>query len=279
MQVSKQSANFWWRVLAASALVLLGFLVSDTISPRQTASAQNAGTVGIQAQMTPVFSTQASNACGAILPDIGQGQNTLFVSTTSFSGTVDLEWSPTKTAPFYPLVSANYVNETSTHNLYVGGYFPNLRACVSNRTLGSVSAWYSAISGPIPSSYAGLSSSGPTSPIVCDQNTTQDFAASSLAPIGTISPINSGETVAVCGFNIGFSAAPSSGALSFELFSGSACTGTEALNWKTPTTTATPQFLPIALQQRTFGPNVFACLRNTSTTAGTITVSWASVRL
>ena len=149
MHVSESFLQLVRRVLVGFALVLLAFVVSDTLSPRQSVSAQNAGVVGIATISQPAFTSQASSASSGIFKDIGQAANNLYFCTTGFTGTINLEWSPTGSAgPFKPIVLGTYTTDTGCHSLTAAGYYPNLRSTMT-RTLGSLSAWYNASAGPI----------------------------------------------------------------------------------------------------------------------------------
>jgi hypothetical protein len=274
MDTAELFAKFLRGALLVGLVVVLGIGLSR---------AQNAGVVGIQAQLTPVFFPAVSaNTCSPTLADIGQGQNTLFISTTTFTGTIDLEWTPspvTPTSTYFPLTLASYTSDTSTHQLYFGGYYPNLRSCVSSWSHGTVAAWYSAISGPVSTASPGIGTQGPTSPPVCDQNQVFTFASSSLNSL-SISPSAPGNSVVICAFSIGFSGTPTSGAISLQFYSVSGCTGTDFVAWSEPTTASTPQLFSVPVPVRNYGSsNVFACFQNTSTTGGTISLSWASVHL
>ena len=120
------------RVLVGFALVLLAFVVSDTLSPRQSVSAQNAGVVGIATISQPAFTSQASSASSGIFKDIGQAANNLYFCTTGFTGTINLEWSPTGSAgPFKPIVLGTYTTDTGCHSLTAAGYYPNLRSTMT----------------------------------------------------------------------------------------------------------------------------------------------------
>lgn len=282
MHVSEEFAKVLRRTAGAALVVLAVFLISQFINPPRV-GAQNAGTVGIQAQLIPVFANaQSTNACSPILNDEGQGQNTLFLVTSSFTGTIDLEWTPPPINPsstYYPLVRGTYVSDTSSsHQLFVGAYYPNLRSCASNVSHGSILAWYSSIAGPISPASPAIGSFGPTSLPICDQNQTFTFTSSSLNAL-SVSPLNAGDTVVICGFTIGFSAAATSGTVGVDFFSVSNCTGTETVTWVEPTTSSTAQMFTILLPLRSVGSNIYACFNNTSTTGGTISLAWASVHL
>ena len=84
--------RFVRRVLGCSLLIAAAFLIMPgACVPPSRVSAQNAGVVGIQAIQVPAFSAATANGCTGTLQDIGQGQNTLFITTAgAFSGTIHL---------------------------------------------------------------------------------------------------------------------------------------------------------------------------------------------
>src|SRR4029077_3279667 len=136
------------------------------------AQAQFLGYVSNQSTAQVVFTNQAANAASAILTNIGQSAHFLSYCNTGFGGTISLEASPdgTFTSPIV-LASATYgqnsVFDSSCHVLQAGGYFQTVRARITNRTAGSVNAWYTAIGSPVSVTPAAFGSNGPTSPIAC----------------------------------------------------------------------------------------------------------------
>ncbi len=282
MQVSEQFARFVRRVIAAFVLVGLGFLVSDTVSPRHEVSAQTAGTIGIQAQQLPVFSAASTTQHSAIFNDIGQGLSILFYCNTSFTGVIDLEWSPTGVAPFYVLTQGSYpsgVPDSSCHTLQLGGYFPNMRASVTP-IAGSLSAWYTASSGPIPTVSSGLGTNGPSSPINCDHAINVGLATANFSSLG-ITPFLTGDTIVLCNFSVSFNGTTSAGTVQLGWADTAAhCVSAFGnVTWAAYTTSATPQTYNISTQQR--AQSNFAtpvpCLQNSSGATVNFSFSYASV--
>lgn len=276
------------RILLGCALVLVAalFLVTS-INPPGRVQAQNAGVVGIQAKLQAVFPSQpiTAAACSPFFNDIGQGSNNLFISDPAGGAAViDLEWSPTKVAPFYVISQASYNDATSissTHVLTANGYFPNMRSCLTTYTSGTWSAWFSAISGPVAYAAPALGSNGQTSPVACDQ--------SSYVPVGTgtnifLGPqaLNSGNVVYICSVTVSFGAATSAATdLNFTWNTTALCAGPSEA-YDALITASTPQTYSIPTQMRSidFGATVknFLCVNNTSGATADFLISWASVR-
>lgn len=268
-------------------ILAMCFIVPASFPP--AVHAQNAGVVGIQSQMSPVFSSLAAASCSAILKDIGQGENLLYYNTTAFVGTIDIEWSPTGTAPFYPVVQTTYKSPGDTftgRQLTFGGYFPNIRSCVSGYTSGSVSAWYTSISGPIFSTPPALSSLGQTSAIQCDLSTENNaIATGTTGFIGTFTagPINPATDVLyICGGTISFDGATVAGNVQIGFSNSSACAG-PALIYYLYTTANTPQIVPFgAISSKFtgnyFGGNNYPCLTNNSGATVSVNINYASIR-
>jgi hypothetical protein len=57
--------------------------------------------------------------------------------------------------------------------LPAGGYYPAVRARVSNYAQGSITALYTGSASPINVTQTAINSNGPTSPVQCDQNFSQ----------------------------------------------------------------------------------------------------------
>ncbi len=282
MQVSADFSRLIRRGIAACVLVALVLIVSDTVSPRHEVLAQNAGTFGIQAQMIPVFSSQAISASSAIFNDIGQGVNILFYCDTSFIGTVDLEWSPVQGGTYYPLVTANWsVADSKCHTLTVNGYYPQLRSTLT-RSAGSMSAWYTSSSGPVGYSPAAIGSNGPTSPASCDDGGTVSIASGSTQ--GVLTPIRTGDVVIVCNFTVSFAAAPSTGTVSIGWSTSISCAGLIGINydWEMNTIAASPQTVVVSnINLRTplslTSANQYLCVNNASGVALQFSFNAASV--
>ena len=268
------------RVMRSLGLAALAVLVG-LVAFGDSAHGQNSGTVGLLAQLSPVFSAQTATKCSGILPDIGQGSNVLFIVQTSSGGgtaIIDLEWSPTGSAPFYPITQASYNDiATASHQLSTNGYFPNMRSCLTY-TGGTWSAWYSASSGPVGPATGSLGTGGLTSPVTCDQSTEVQAATSTTGLAGP-APINSGDTIVVCSMTGSFNGATSAGSLNFQ-WGGSSC-GSLVGAYLAYTTSGTPQSYPIPTQLRSYsgvgGVRNYLCLNNTSGATASVLISWASV--
>lgn len=291
MHVSELFLTFVRRLIFSFLLILLVAGVSH---------AQNGGTIGIYTAQIAVFSNQAAgvssggtwqcfnpqtgltpNPC-AVFPDHGFAANSLFVCTTGFSGTIDLEWSPTGNAPFYPLIIANYSNDTTCaggnppgHVLQLGGYFPNVRSTVT-RSAGSVSAWYTASASPISFFPAAMNSNGATSPVQCDKTVTGTGAAGYTAIVTDAGFATRG--VNVCGFTISFEGATSANTLGIQLGGGLTCSG-GVYPWTIATTASTPQVLSVGGGLGTIFQFPFAvtniCLNNNSGATVNVAVNYA----
>jgi hypothetical protein len=293
MDVSKEFVTIVRRCAIAFALVLVCFAVGDLVSPHRSALGQGSGTVGIQTTNIPVFSAQAStlssggiwqcnnaNSSGIcpVLRDFGFAANFLTFCDSSFVGSIDLEWSPTNSlTTFYPLSTATYKTADSLcHTLQVGGYFPNLRATVTV-TSGSLSAWYTASSAPIPLYAAGIGTNGQTSPVICDNSSVLGVSTGTTG--FAFANLNTGDTVVVCNFSVSFGAATSTGTLSLGWANSTACTSAVA-SWVMETTSSTPQTLPIPVSQRSPVPaSQYLCITNSSGASAEVSFSWASVHL
>lgn len=272
MRLSGQFSKVIRASILAASLLLLGFMVSDMFAPHSEVRAQNAGVVGIYTTETTVFTAQSSSKSSGILPDNGYAQNVLNFCGTLFIGTIDLEWSPTGIAPFYPLQIATITHTDSTcHKLQVGGYYPNLRSTLTI-SQGTLSAWYTASAAPISYYAPAVSSSGASSVPVCDIAGTQSIATAGTAEIGSF--INSGDTVILCWVSISFTGAPTGGNVQVG-WAASGCT-TPNYNWQTLTDASTPQtlYFPTLNLRSPLGPTVEnICVNNTSGT--TIQVNFA----
>jgi hypothetical protein len=276
-------------LLRGALVAFIGLIICITvlISNDSRVHAQNAGTVGIYTKQISVFTAQTVKVSSPIFPDFGFAANFLTYCTTGFTGTIDLEWNPTGAIPYTAvvLVQATYPTatpDTACHTMQVGGYFPNMRSTVIptvDGSSGSVSAWYTASAGPIPLFSAGIGSNGPSSPILCDRNTTSSQTSGGTSTIGFIAPIASGDAVVICGFTVSFNGATSAGTVSIEWASSTtACTSLAGSpTWQIQTTSSTPQLLTTSLLQRTNSANAYPCLQNSSGATALIAVSYASV--
>lgn len=296
MQVSEHFSKVMERVTLAFGLILLGLVVGDLFSPHTPVGAQNSGNVGIQAESITVFSSQTTSAasggywnCGItsgacpVLQDIGQGSNLLFYCNTSFQGTIDLEWTPPPITPssvYNVIAQATWNGDSACHSLPFGSYFPNLRSRATISS-GSISAWYTAISGPVPFAAPAFGTAGPTAPINCDLN--YSFAVPNTNIVLVANPVATGDTVVICGMSVSFNGATSAGTIALE-WGNSSSSGCGSLSsppsWDAFTTSSTPQYLNVNYQQRspTVGHN-FGCIVNNSGASAEVAISYASVHL
>jgi hypothetical protein len=289
MHVSEIFLSFVRRLIFSFCLVLLVAVASHAQG--------NAGTVGVATTEVTVFSGQASAASSGgiwgcynaqtgttpspcpILPDRGFASHDLFVCNSGFSGTIDLEWSPTysasnPTATFYPLVTGTYSNDSACHSLQVGLYFPNMRSTVT-WIFGSTSAWYTASAAPIPNTPAALGSNGPTSPIQCDTTKSGSGASGTQTALFTTSATRG---LGVCSFTISFGGATSTSATGVQIGYGATCSG-GVYPWTLATTASTPQTIVVgsglgAVLQVPFGTTNL-CVNNNSGATVTVAASYA----
>jgi hypothetical protein len=261
--------------------------------------AQVAGTVGIKTNEVQVFTNQSTTLSSggtwqcnnsttpiscAVLPDIGAGCGSLSYQTTNFTGTITLEWSPpiansATLGPFIVLTQAFYQAgnlDTANHTLSLNGYYPNLRSTVTP-IAGSLSAEFTSGANQCPYVYSGIGSTGPSSPINCDQNVAQG-----AIPSGATSPIvgisATGDRLVICGFTLSFSGVPSAGVINLNFYTSSSCSSAFTEQWTMYTTSATPQVIPVATLIR--GPVIgaqYLCVQNSSGVNIALSFSFASV--
>lgn len=257
---------------------------------------QNAGVVGIQTQILQIFSAQSTTlssggtwqcnnsttpiAC-PFFPDRGYGTNTLTYCTNAFKGTITLEWVPSGLSPGTPIIltqaSYNTLADTACHSLQVGGYYPNMRSTLTP-SAGSVSAYYTAQATSIPNVSSGLGTNGPSSPINCDLTAVQTNLTGVASSIANIVPINTGDTIIICGFSISFGGATTTGSLAVDWStSTSTCSSGAFGGWNELTTSATPQLFTVNLQLRPPPSGASPCFSNGSGATAEITVTYASV--
>lgn len=286
MHVSDDFARGLRAVLVGALVLVASLFLLTSINPPGHVHAQNAGVVGIQANMLTAYTNKTAPTCSSIFNDIGQGANTLFVVDSAVGGGVvliDLEWSPTGSAPFYIISQASYSDPASatpiTHQLGFGGYYKNLRSCIRSYTSGTWSAYFSEISGPISSAAAAVGTNGPTSPIACDQNAGAPVSTGTTLFLGP-QPLNTGDVVVVCSTTVSFNGATAAGSLIFEWSASSACTApfTAYINY---TNASTPQTYTIPTQLRglnnTAATANFLCVNNTSGSTASFLLSYASI--
>ena len=236
--------------------------------------AQSSGTVGIYTREITVFSNQSTTTHSAIFPDFGFGANNLYYCTTNFVGTIDLEWSPpivgsVTLGPFFglPQALASYplaAPDSACHVIQVGAYFPNMRSSVTV-TAGSLTAWFTANAGPVSYVPAALGSNGSTSPILCDQNPSVDGSTSG-STIALFGPIITGDTVVICGLNVSFQSAPSTGNVQLVWSASSSCSAPSGPTWEIFTSSTTPLIVSVPFSARSTLPRTYpyACFVNNS---------------
>jgi len=272
MQTSELFLKFVRRIILAFFILLSWVVVSR---------AQNAGNVGIYTREINVFTSQNTTKSSTIFPDFGFAANYLTYCNTAFTGTIDMEWSPNPaTTPYIVLVQASYAApapDSNCHTLQTGGYFPNLRSTVSVLA-GSLSAWYTASAAPIPLVSSGIGSNGPSSPINCDHNAVSTVSSAATINLGSITPINTGDTIVLCAFTISFVAAPSTGGVLITWATATNCSTTTSSSWAADTTSNTPQLFTVLIQQRTSSPSFpIPCFSNTAGVTAVVSASYASV--
>ena len=266
MNTGELFSSFIRRLIAAFALIVLCAAAGR---------AQSAGTIGVYTRESSVFSAQASSATSAFFPDFGFGCNFLNYQTTGFSGTIDVEWSPNGSAPFYVLGRGNWSSDTHYHTLQIGGYFPNMHSVVT-RSAGSVSAWYTAQAGPCPLFGSGVGSNGPSSPLLCDTSTSNFITNGTTTNI--VQPLNAGDTTGICGMTISFQAAPSNGTLQLGQAPSSSCSAPNT-TWEIYTSAGTPLVISVPFAERSSGQPLqqYWCFTNNSGVEITVSYTYASV--
>jgi len=244
------------------------------------AHAQFLGYVSLQttAQQN-VFNGQAANGVSATFNNIGQSAHSLTYCDTGFIGTISMEATGpdgTFTNPV-PIAATTYgTADSGCHVLPAGGYYPAVHARVSNYSAGSISAGYSGIAGPVSFNPAALSSSGPNSPVNCDQSKVIGMTASqTYQPVAPVT----GQSVYVCGFTMSMTAAPTSAsAITLESGTGTTCgTGTIVLHTILLATTA-PTVIPISMGNTVFrsAPGSGVCVvTNANLPASDFAISFA----
>lgn len=272
--------RFVRRLLGCSLLIAAAFLIMPgACVPPSRVSAQNAGTVGIQATEIQVFNNRAtaSTVTSAILPDFGFAANYVQFRGTSFTGVIDIEWTPPSpySGSAIILTQASIVDNNS-HTLQLGGYSPNMVVRITNTgSGGTVNAWYKASSAPIPFAPNALGSNGATSPIVCDHTAYQSIGTGSTG--SPFSIINTGDVIVICGFSLSFNGATSAGNVQLG-WSASGCPAT-VTTWESYTTASTPQFISVPFQQRSSSPSTadIPCVANNSGATVYIDLNYASI--
>lgn len=207
------------------------------------AHAQFIGYVSDQSTNQVAFAAQAANGSSVTFNNIGQSAHSLSYCLSGFIGTVSLLGSNDGTfvlnTTAIPLSQANYnVATTTCRVLPAGGYFPALKAQVSNYGAGTITAWYNGIASPVAVVPAAVSSTGPTTPVQCDQTAGSSLtgANSFLIATGT-----SNQKLWICSITFYMTTAPA-GAQQFSIQSGTGatCSGSPVIEWFLPVLPLTP---------------------------------------
>lgn len=284
---TQQTAQTFSRIVAVTIVIFIAIVAIGLLIPLDHVHAQNAGVVGIQAQMIPVFSAATNTASSSVFVDQGQALNILFFcgQGAGFTGSIDLEWTPypnLASPTYYPLVSASYTNLFTCHSLQLGGYWPNLRSTVTFSASGggqALSAWYTSSAGPVSFAPPAIGSNGATSPVSCDQNATVSVANGATQWVG-ISPslIGGLNAVVICGFSYSFNGATSAGSLAFQWSTNNACTGLDASVLTLFTTSASPQTQAVPIPLRSSNPGKqFLCVTSSAGAITQINLSFAEL--
>jgi hypothetical protein len=280
MHVSEHFSGFVRAVLLGALVIGLSLFLVTSINPPGRVQAQNAGVVGILARFIPVFTAATTSQSSKILSDIGQGVNILRFCDTGFVGTIDLEFQPNSGAAFQSLVGSTYNGDSSCHSLTVNGYFPNLRSTLTI-SAGTVSAWYSASSGPAAYNSGALGTTGPVIPILCDENGFGEGLTGVVTNLSIGGGIFTGNTTQLCLTSLSFNGTTGAGKVQIGFATSTSCTS-PLFFWEILTTASTPQTVPLNAQVRNpqyvgGGPYLFPCMSNTSGATASISYGYAVV--
>lgn len=259
---------------------LVGILALVIVAVLLFSGFQNAGNTGTFTKAQLAFNAANSNRSSAIFFNIGQAAHYLTYCTASaFVGTIDLEESFDGLTNWIPIAAATLNQDTACHVLQAGGYYQNVRSTITGYSQGTISAWYSSSSGPIPFTPTGLSSAGAAPPIVCDQSAIADVLTSTTGHVGNGALNQPGNTYVICGMTISFRAATSAGTIILAWAADTTCAGA-TVGWESWTAAGTPQTFSTSYPLRTSVPGQqVPCVINTSGAELFITISGASVRL
>lgn len=187
------------------------------------ACAQFIGYTTSQSTVQTLFTNQAANGTSVTIRNLGASSHFFTVCNTNFSGTIIIQSSQNGTfSPPNTVAAANYgiqsgaqppiTADSNCHLIQAGGYYPAMRVQVTNVLIGgTTSVFYSGIGGPIAFAPAALSTSGPTSPIACDQHTSQTIAAT--VAFATVVAGIPNQVIIVCSVTMSFDANTGSGGL------------------------------------------------------------------
>lgn len=195
------------------AMVLAGFV---------PARGQFIGYNAAQSTSQNLFTNQAANGTSATITNLGQSSHFFTVCNTAFSGTVIIQSSQNGSfSPPNTIAAANYgfssgaqpppPTDSNCHLIQAGGYYPTMRVQITNYSGGTTSVFYSGIGSPIAFAAAALTTIGPTSPIACDQHTSQTIAAT--VAFATVVAGLPNQVIIVCSVTMSFDANTGAGGL------------------------------------------------------------------
>lgn len=243
----------------------------------QPARAQFIGYVSGQTVQQKVFTNQQANGSSVTLTNLGNASHFLSYCNTNFAGTISLVASPdgTFTQPI-TLATASYgqqtVNDNSCHVLQAGGYFPTVRAVITNYVSGSVNAWYSASGMVIAFQPPSLNTNGPASPVACDQTGLGSVVSGTTGNFVTFQNQNPSGKIYVCQMTLSFDAATTAGAIDIGQATDGTCTALGTDLWTMNVLATTPQSFtvggPLGSFMRTLIPGRCLVLRVGAITAG-----------
>lgn len=227
---------------------------------------QNAGNTGTATTAQQVFTAAAAPATSAVVRNVGQSAHYLSycvdAGVTALQIAIEGSYDGTT---YYPISVIAGVPPnpalTKCSVLEAGGYQQNVRAAIYAITGGTVTAWYSASSGPIESTNAGVSSSGAASPTVCDASKSVQVANAATA---TLVPAVTNLRVVVCGYSV--TTTGTTGGPSVQFQSAVTCAGGSTVIWAMAVT-ANTQIYQMGSGFGTLFPTAYGqglCFTNTS---------------
>lgn len=204
----------WVKTLLQIVIALAGFTAS--------ASAQFIGYNAAQSTSQNLFTNQAANAISRTITNLGQSSHFFTVCNVGFQGTVIIQSSQNGTfSPPNTIASANYgfasgaqpppPPDSNCHLIQAGGYYPTMRVQITNYGAGNTSVFYSGIGSPIAFAPAAFSTIGPTSPIACDQHSSNPIPAT--VAFATLVAGLPNQVIIVCSITMSFDANTGSGGL------------------------------------------------------------------
>ncbi len=243
--------------------------------------AQNAGNTGTQTVSKQVWSSISSAQRSTVVQNIGQAAHYItYCSSSNAAFSFDVEESPDGTTwiPFSPVVTQ--LNSKSNCGLIVAcGYFNNI-TLNGGPTAGTLSAWYSASTGPGTCYSPGSATSGQSALPLCDQVSFVTLAGNASAT--AILPAPATANIYYCGgWTISLTGAVSTGLNGISVqFGNSTCSSTSGVVWELILTPSSPldiavpapvDKLPLA---NAAGSTLCASLNGPGTTGVTAYVSY-----